>query len=301
MKDLEQDLGRHNLIGRRELIFRYGSGLVLAALVGCDNPQVQRIEEDLTSQDQRPVGIFSESTVLPSATPLSTPSLVVTSTVDKISPQETSTPGVDEGKFVAEKGDNLTFAPTATLEPKLPQPVATPMPRPVVVNIPENTATPRATPEGFVYKVNKELSQLMFVRINEERRKLGLPDVVINENLTSAEEWYVRFLSETNQYGHNLDGTMQERVKKFGYSGYVVSEVLTGSSITRENSRFDAVIRWMNSPPHKEVILRPGRWEVGPACFQGRNYADRPPGAFYGLDFATCGVLFGTPVWPPRE
>lgn len=301
MKDLDQNLGRHNLIARRELIFRYGTGLALAALVGCDSPQAQKIRGELEDKDQRPVNISSETerTPLPSSTPLPMPRSIGTPTVDKLSSEPVD--NKSDGKApVDSKGGEANLASPAPVETPVPprvEPTQTQVlitPEPIKPTPEPPRPTPTKTPEAqriIESRLNGEIAESILLGINKIRREAGLVELKRNDLLVISEQKYLKLLFETNQFGHYLDGSPYDRAKREGYQGTAIGEILKLDHVSSQPGSVmpNFIANWMVSPSHRELILDPRFREIGPACFQGPDRVNKGSGIIDVLTGASLG------------
>jgi len=95
--------------------------------------------------------------------------------------------------------------------------------------------------------------------MNAERAKHGLKPVRLNNELNKAAKDYSVLLNTTNQFKHDADGSPGDRAKKAGYpSTYVGENIAKGS----QNAK-DTFEMWMNSPGHRDNILKPEYTEIG--------------------------------------
>lgn len=107
--------------------------------------------------------------------------------------------------------------------------------------------------------------------INQVRQKDGLQPLQNNEKLAQVARNYSRQMAQRNFFSHTgADGsTLQDRVRAGGISYWIVGENLFKSqNISKPVPA--AVEGWMQSPGHRENILRPvfretgiGVWRVG--------------------------------------
>lgn len=112
-------------------------------------------------------------------------------------------------------------------------------------------------------KVKIDLPALLELH-NKARADAKLGPLVFNDKLNAAAKGHAKDMADHHKMTHEgSDGSdASARVKRQGYGYQLVGEnVAEGQSTAREVMR-----DWMNSPHHKENILRPEFTEVGMAC-----------------------------------
>lgn len=96
--------------------------------------------------------------------------------------------------------------------------------------------------------------------VNAERKKVGLGPLKANARLTEAARNHAANMAKQDKLEHELDGkTPSDRVSAAGYKYAATGENIGWNYPTPK----DAVVGWMNSPPHKENILNPDYTEIG--------------------------------------
>jgi uncharacterized protein YkwD len=90
------------------------------------------------------------------------------------------------------------------------------------------------------------INQCVIDVVNEERVKIGLNPLVISEEAMEFSKKHTEWMVETGRYEHS----------KYDFDG----ECITGMAIyPNHHTYMDAskiiVNKWMNSPPHKKIIL----------------------------------------------
>jgi uncharacterized protein YkwD len=101
--------------------------------------------------------------------------------------------------------------------------------------------------------------------INGRRAATGLPALTPNGGLAAAAQKYATLHFGHNPFAlnHNLDGTPMDRANREGYYGWIGEVLVTGSPAAQ--TLFDT---WMNSPPHKDLLL--GQFaDMGVGCHEG--------------------------------
>lgn len=171
-----------------------------------------------------------------------------------------------------------TPAPTATPQPVTPvalDQVATPVPatpepvrppagggmQPVVIPTPVPTPTP---PPGTS---NHGLAGQLLQLINSARASAGVPAVTSHSALTAAASDYAAFHflnADPFQLSHDLNGTLQERLHSHGYFG-AAGEVLAVGAVNAQT----LMGVWLNSPPHRGIILTAEYVDIGVGCYDG--------------------------------
>jgi uncharacterized protein YkwD len=134
-----------------------------------------------------------------------------------------------------------------------------------------------------------EAEQLLWF-INEARRLHGLAPLTYNYELSIAAQMHTEDLVGNPAIMHDgSDGSMPpERQKRYGYQG-----IYGGEAVAWGFDRAAPVVEfWVNSPPHRILILNPNAREVGVGY-----YADgRAPNIWYWT--AEFGILLGPATEP---
>lgn len=183
--------------------------------------------------------------VEPSTTPQATPTRA----------PATATRSPDTPAPVAEAPRAPTAAPqTAAVPAAAPiPPVAPPTPAP----------TPTPPPGSSASGLAKQLIDL----INSARASAGVPQLAIHGSLMASAEDYAAFHflnADPFQLNHHLDGSLIDRLSKHGYTGAGGEALVTGPP--------DAQVlmdTWLNSPPHREILLSAQYVHLGVGCYQG--------------------------------
>jgi PKD repeat protein len=130
----------------------------------------------------------------------------------------------------------------------------------------------------------------LFVYINEARRQFELPALTFNPQLTTAAQQHAAEMAAFGYTAHTgIDGsTPAERLLLFDYrAGYAGEATAWGFQMP-----YQAVEFWVNSPPHRRIILNAAATEVGVGFTQ--NYS--APNVWYWT--AEFGNAFGAPTQP---
>ncbi len=127
-----------------------------------------------------------------------------------------------------------------------------------------------------------QLAQQVFELTNEERANEGIEPLVWNDKLAQAGADHCQDMIDRNYFAHNSpDGlTPGARATIAGYSWLWVGENIAKGYPTAE----EVMEGWMNSPDHKDNILRPQFKEIGIAV------------RFDAMGIAYWAQEFGTPI-----
>ncbi len=127
--------------------------------------------------------------------------------------------------------------------------------------------------------------------VNAERSKRGLRAVSRDADLGQAARRHARDMVRRGYFSHVSPGgsTLGDRLRSAGYGrgrGWRAGEALgwgTGSLAT-PNALVD---EWLDSPPHRRILLDAGFRELGVGIAAGEPRDDQSslPGATYALDF----------------
>jgi len=208
----------------------------------------------------------------PGHSPLSSdphPKAAVSLTTPKWTPGAQATPRVisPQATVQASRGPVVTRVPT---------PAPTPVPAPATAPPPPVTRQPAAVdpppaPTPIPGEYRPDITEQLYTMLNDERTSRGLSAVARNSSLISAAEHYARliFLHDPYDLNHWLDGGSGDRAWSRGYC-CGVGEILVES----EGSAASMVDLWMNSAPHKGVILDPQYVVFGLACYGGPVIGD---------------------------
>lgn len=163
-----------------------------------------------------------------------------------------------------------TASPTATPVPPTNTPVPPPPPpQPVRFDppAPAAPAAPPAPPDPGDGWYDSQFSSQVQAIVNSERAARGLSNVSSNGNLETSAARYAKVLMDLNALSHSADGTsMQQRIEGAGYSaGPPYGEVLWSSSGYLPPAT--TVANWLNSPPHRDVLLSPMFSLAGTSCY----------------------------------
>jgi uncharacterized protein YkwD len=129
--------------------------------------------------------------------------------------------------------------------------------------------TPRASVQSAALA---EMEAAVEERINEIRQQNGLNPLQKNERLAQVARNYSQTMARENFFSHTgPDGdTSAQRVRSAGLSYRVVGENLFKSTNAPQPVQL-AVKGWMNSPGHRENILRPVFTQTGIGIWRDGN------------------------------
>jgi uncharacterized protein YkwD len=137
------------------------------------------------------------------------------------------------------------------------------------------------------------LEQSILAEINDLRRAHGLPALRASSPLARAADGHSRAMASAGFFSHDSqDGTVfWRRIARTytskGYPYWSVGENLLYSTAELQGSQ--AVRMWLNSPPHKKVLLSRLWREVGISAVR----ASSAPGDFGGNDVTIVTADFG--------
>lgn len=148
----------------------------------------------------------------------------------------------------------------------------------------EDTKTMRLTSlEGAVVR-----------EINRVRAARDLEPLRPAPSLRTAARSHTKAMLDFGFFGHeSADGTaFSERIKRYytsrGWRSWSVGEVLLASPVRRTEASA-IVSAWLDSPPHREIILAPSWQDVG----IGVLYAPLAPRAFGNAEAVAVTADFG--------
>jgi uncharacterized protein YkwD len=156
-------------------------------------------------------------------------------------------------------------------------------------------AAPTATP-GSSAKIERRASlEAAVVReLNRVRASKGLLPLRSSPSLRTAARGHSRAMLDYGFFGHeSADGTsFSDRIKRYytnrGWRTWSVGEALLASQGVEVDAA--AVVEaWLESPPHKEIILSPTFHDIG----IGALYAQSAPKEFAGAETVAVTADFG--------
>jgi uncharacterized protein YkwD len=129
---------------------------------------------------------------------------------------------------------------------------------PVYLPIVAKQLVPTATP---IPPDDLAVEQYIATQINQRRRAAGLPPLALDAALTQAARAHSHDMSGMDSPSHTgSDGSSpEERVEAAGYEGTYVGEIIAWG----HRGSADVIEWWMNSPPHRAMILSTWATEYG--------------------------------------
>ena len=130
--------------------------------------------------------------------------------------------------------------------------------------------------------------------VNRVRTTQGLKPLRAAPSLRSAARGHTKSMLDLGFFGHDsVDGTaFSERIKRYytsrGWRSWTVGEALLASQ-SRQTEATTIVAAWMESPPHREIVLSPAWRDVG----IGALYAPVAPRAFGSGEAVAVTADFG--------
>lgn len=130
--------------------------------------------------------------------------------------------------------------------------------------------------------------------VNRVRVTRGLKPLRQAPSLRTAARGHTKSMLDFGFFGHDsADGTaFSQRIKRYytsrGWQSWSVGEALLASP-TRQTEASTIVSAWMDSPPHREIILSPSWRDVG----IGALYAPLAPRAFGNAEAVAVTADFG--------
>ena len=134
--------------------------------------------------------------------------------------------------------------------------------------LPQQSAPPTPVQSATTAQIEVAIYQ----QINQVRQQDGLTPLKPNDRLAAVARRYSRRMAEKNFFSHtSTDGsTLVDRVRRGQISYHVVGENLfKGTNIPQPAQ--NAVEGWLNSPGHRENILRPVFAETGIGVWKQKN------------------------------
>jgi len=130
--------------------------------------------------------------------------------------------------------------------------------------------------------------------VNRVRVEHGLPRLRFAPGLRTAARSHSRSMLVVGFFGHDsADGTsFSDRIRRFygnrGWEAWSVGETLL-ATFERDTEASAVVSAWLDSPPHREIVLSPFWREVGVGAFQGRT----APGEYGDAETVVVTADFG--------
>ena len=121
--------------------------------------------------------------------------------------------------------------------------------------------------------------------VNAERARRGLAPLTLSERLRAAATAHSADMVARGFFAHVSPGgaTLTDRARRAGYPGRTLGEDIGWG--TYQLGTPAAIVRaWMNSPPHRAIILNARFREIGVGVAIGTPAARTADGAVYTLD-----------------
>lgn len=116
-------------------------------------------------------------------------------------------------------------------------------------------------------KLSKEEQELIDLT-NAERKKAELPPLAVNPKLMAAARAHAENMARQEKLEHTLDDKdPAARVTDAGYKFRTTGENVAWNADTPK----EAVKDWMDSPPHRENILKKGYADIGAAVAKSKK------------------------------
>ena len=109
------------------------------------------------------------------------------------------------------------------------------------------------------------LADAVLAAINAARAAQGIGPLSANGQLAAAAQSYAQLLTQLDTLSHDLNGGLLARLQGSGYAGGFLGEALWEGW---GPYAADAVVNgWLNSPPHREILLTASYVDAGVACY----------------------------------
>jgi uncharacterized protein YkwD len=138
-----------------------------------------------------------------------------------------------------------------------------------------------------------QLERSLLGEINELRAAHGLDPLRLSARLSGAADAHSQAMVTHGFFAHaSRDGTsfskrLQRWYRSRGYAYWAVGENLLWASPTVTPA--DALAMWLESPPHRRILLTPKWEEIGLSAV----HAVAAPGVFEGLEITVITADFG--------
>ena len=189
-------------------------------------------------------------------------------------PQQAASPPGDPGvqRFAAFE---LSAWPTAAPTPVPPPPTEPPpaaddtgdVSPPPEAPAPPPAPVPASEPDTPVISEYQDygMADGALAAINAARAAQGIGPLSANSQLAAAAQSYAHLLTELDTLSHDLNGGLLVRLQASGYAGGFLGEALWEGW---GPYAADAVVsQWLNSPPHRDILLNAGFLDAGVACY----------------------------------
>lgn len=135
------------------------------------------------------------------------------------------------------------------------------------VVVPDNNGTNTTQPNKAEFS-SEALAVLKLV--NQERQKSGLDPLELNAPVTNVANVKAKDMAVNNYFSHNSPtyGTPFQMLKSFGIHYMSAGENIAAGQRTPE----EVMKSWLNSPGHRENILRSSFTHIGVGYYKGGSY-----------------------------
>lgn len=177
-------------------------------------------------------------------------------------------PGVGLHRFAA---FGLLAWPTPGATP-VPPPTTEPPPAADTGEAPPQLPAPAPVPasEGnppvIIEYQDYGLADGVLAAINGARAAQGIGPLAANSQLAAAAQSYAQLLTQLDTLAHDLSGGLLPRVQASGYTGGFLGEALW-EGWGQQYAADQVVNEWLNSPPHRDILLNATYTDAGVACY----------------------------------
>jgi uncharacterized protein YkwD len=149
------------------------------------------------------------------------------------------------------------------------QPTEAPPPAPALEDHPpasDSTApTPVSNPPATSEYQDYDMANAVLASVNSSRAAQGLAAYSANGALTAAAQSYAQLLAQLDTLTHDAGGGLLARIQASDYPGGFLGEALWEGW---GQYAPDAVVNdWLNSPPHREILLSSTYVDIGVGCY----------------------------------
>lgn len=253
-------MNKRNIAPWKPLLLAFGATVLTATALSLALIALLTAPESSLPFESDPQAVLLAATAEPTPLPIVFGPQATSRPADRNDKIPTQAPQPAETAAAPPAATPVPLAPQIVREPVSVDPPAAPTPAPT----PAPTAVPTPVPIPGGYR--PDLTEQLYTLLNNERTSRGLSAVTRNPSLVGSAEYYARliFLRDPYVLDHWLDGGPGDRAWSRGYC-CGVGEILVES----EGSAEGMVDLWMDSAPHKSVILDPQYVSAGIACYDG--------------------------------
>jgi uncharacterized protein YkwD len=150
-----------------------------------------------------------------------------------------------------------TIAPSTQTPAPLPPPTTAPAPQPQPEPVKPTVVSPQ--PTSYAQAIEQEVLRLT----NSERVQAGLPALTLDTRLSNIGREHSVDMAVNNYFAHATPSGCSSacRAAAAGYSYQMIGEnifMFWGETLTVEQAAQKIVTWWMQSPAHRDNILKPG-------------------------------------------